>query len=165
MMGVHNQRRKIWWLLAVLLIVCSFGTTSDITAQKVALMDSRHSKQEPRGNSIKSPYVPQQPLDCESFAALVDNAVLEWHETQGTYLIIIVRLGEGERVGSLNSSRLKDVEEYLKRYKSIQYVTAEGSRVKGLGRVELYVGGKLRTAIPVEKNAAVICSGKLNPFM
>ncbi|MBA3242465.1 MAG: hypothetical protein H0T60_14645 [Acidobacteria bacterium] len=94
----------------------------------------------------------------------MDNALVEWQQMQGTYLIIIARLGEGERVNGLNRSRLKDVEDYLKRDETIKYVTAEGNRVKGSGQVELYVGGKLRAAIPIKKNDESVCSGQVNPF-
>ncbi|HEV2915268.1 MAG TPA: hypothetical protein VGX92_18460 [Pyrinomonadaceae bacterium] len=126
----------------------------------------REQEREPINESTDSFYASQRPVSCESFAALMDNAVIKWHEEPGgTYLIIIARPGEGEKTSNLSRSRLNDVEQYLKRYETIKYVTAVGSPLKGLGRVELYVGGRLSTVISVRKNSRNVCSGQVNPFL
>lgn len=114
--------------------------------------------------TAETPFIVPRPVTCESFAALVDNAFVDWQGMQGTYLIFIARSGSAEKAG-LNRPRLRHVEEYLKRYKNVRQVTAEGERVRGSGRIEIYVGGKLLTVIPVSKNAATVCSGKVNPFL
>jgi hypothetical protein len=117
------------------------------------------------GEAAAPPYVAKEPLDCQSFAHHLDEAVIKWHETGGTYLIVLARPGTAEGKSDYSRSRLNDVEDYVRRYKRLQYVTAVGSRVEGLGRVELYVGGKLLTVIPVKKNSPAACSGKVNPFL
>jgi hypothetical protein len=122
-------------------------------------------KQSRAAQSTDVTYVVKQPVSCESFAALVDNDAVKWQGNEETYLIFIARLGKTERIAELNRSRLTEIEEYLKRYKNIKYVTAEGSRVEGLGKVEIYVIGKLSTVIPVKKNDRHVCSGKVNPFL
>jgi len=167
MNALYNQLGRMRWLLAVLVAISCVA--SAMIAQANASPDTRafqksEGKQKTAGEITEPPYVPEHPVSCESFAALVDNALVEWQQMQGTYLIIIARLGEGERVNGLNRSRLKDVEDYLKRDETIKYVTAEGNRVKGSGQVELYVGGKLRAAIPIKKNDESVCSGQVNPF-
>lgn len=165
-----NQLRRTTWLIAGLIVVCCLGEVLDVNAQEgVTLhtdpLQQKEEKQKTVGESTETPYIAQKPLDCETFAALMDNAVIEWFEIQGTYLVIIARQGKGEKTDTLNVTRLKDVEDYLKHYKTIKYVTAEGSPVTDSGQVELYVGGKLRATIPVERNAKAVCSGKVNPFL
>lgn len=168
---LNKQLGRMKWLLAVLVAMSCFGAASAMIARE-SVSPAAHAsqksdgKQKPAGESTELPYVPQQPLDCESFAALVDNALIEWQEMKGTYLIVIARLGEGERGGGLGRTRLGKVESYLnQRYNGkVAYVTAEGNRVKGSGQVELYVGGKLRAAIPIKKNDESVCSGQVNPF-
>lgn len=122
-------------------------------------------KQSRAAQSTDSTYVAKQPVSCQGFAALVDNQLVEWQSNQETYLIFIARLGKEETASNLSRYRLKDVRDYLKRDPTIKYVTAQGSRVEGLGRIEIYVGGKLSTVIPVKKNDKHVCSGKVNPFL
>lgn len=121
-------------------------------------------EQKTTGKPTDPPFVPPQPVSCESFAALVDNALVDWQRMQETHVIFIARLAEGEKA-SLNKSRLRNVEDYLRRYETLKYVTAEGGRVRGLGQLELYVGGKLQIVIPLKRNAQTVCSGKVNPFL
>ncbi|MDQ2922240.1 MAG: hypothetical protein M3R52_11610 [Acidobacteriota bacterium] len=110
-------------------------------------------------------HVIQQPVDCESFAVLIDNATVEWQGMPETYLIFIARLGKGETGRNLNESRLKDVKDYLKRNITTKYILAEGSRAEDSGRVEVYVGGRLRTVITIKKDGKSVCFGKVNPFL
>ena len=132
-----------------------------VSTQSYRLRD----KQSHAAQSTDTTYVAKRPVSCESFAALVDNDAVKWQGNEETYLIFIARLGKTEKLADLNRSRLTEIEGYLKRYKNIKYVTAEGSRVEGLGQVEIYVRGKLSTVIPVKKNDKHVCSGKVNPFL
>jgi hypothetical protein len=99
-----------------------------------------------------------KPVSCEDFQAFLDHAIIEWQELKETRLILIVRLGTGERDRKLNRARLAYVEDYLKRHK-VEYVLAEGERVAGFGRFEVYVGGRLAMSIPVKKGSIKLCWG------
>lgn len=101
---------------------------------------------------------PDKPINCEDFQAHLDHAIIEWQKLDETRLILIARLGTGERGKKLNRARLDYVEDYLKTRK-VDYLLAEGERVKGFGRLEVYVGGHLIMSIPVEKGATRLCSG------
>src|SRR6185295_19940303 len=95
----------------------------------------------------------QWPMECEGAATRLDFAVVNTRKLEGAYLILIARLGTGELSSSLNQARLSGVEEYVRRTGSdLKYVLAQGSRVKGLGRIEIYVGGQLAEIMPLRKH-------------
>ena len=103
----------------------------------------------------------QWPMECEGAATRLDFAVLNTRKLEGAYLILIARLGTGEFSRSLNQARLSSVKEYVLRTGSdLKYVLAQGSRVKGLGRLEIYVGGQLAEIMPLKKNAKGYCTGR-----
>ena len=110
-------------------------------------------------NEQKAPQsLDQWPMECEGAATRLDFAVIDTQKLEGAYLIIIARLGTGEFSRSLNQTRLANAKEYvLRRGSALKYVLAEGSRVKGLGRLELYVGGQLAETLPLRKNAKGYC--------
>jgi hypothetical protein len=97
-----------------------------------------------------------QPIltSCEENIALLSTS----HEAAGEYgfIIAIARLGTGERRRELNSRRLHNVRVYLTEFDwhraAKTVITAEGERVTGLGRVELYVGGKLVGVLGIKRN-------------
>jgi hypothetical protein len=100
----------------------------------------------------------QWPMECEGAATRLDFAVINTRKLEGAYLIIIARLGSGELSRSLNQTRLASAEEYvLRRGSDLKYVLAQGNRVKGLGRLEIYVGGQLVDIMPLRKNATGYC--------
>jgi hypothetical protein len=123
------------------------------------------NKQRGDNGPQQPPYVARAPLTCESFVTLVDNARVEWQQIPESFMIFIARLGEGEKSGHLISRRFRDIEDYLKRDKDIRYVLAQGNRADGLGKIELYVGGRLSAVIPVKRNDKRVCSGRVNPFL
>lgn len=95
-----------------------------------------------------------KPTNCEFHIATLDAA----HKQAGAdgLVIVIARLGDGEQRQQLNRRRLYDVRTYLVEFdhRSPQtIITAEGERVKGYGRVELYVGGKLFYMLMIRPNA------------
>lgn len=74
-------------------------------------------------------------------------------------IIMIARVGNREPARSLNRLRLQAVRDYLKFTRAIseqRIVTAEGDPVRGLGRVEVYLDGKLFTVftLPRKRNFA-----------
>jgi hypothetical protein len=75
-------------------------------------------------------------------------------------LIVIARLGDGERNRELNHRRLHNARTYLSEYvrarASETIIIAEGERVAGYGRIELYVGGKLFRVLRLPPNADLL---------
>ncbi len=68
-------------------------------------------------------------------------------------MIAIARLGSGESSKELSRRRLENVRVYLRnRLSEGKLVVAAGETVKGLGRVEMYVGGKLVEALLANRN-------------
>jgi len=91
---------------------------------------------------------------CEENIALLSIS----HEAAGKegFIIAIARLGSGEQGRELNRRRLHNLRVYLTEFdwhrapKTV--ITAEGERVKGFGRVELYVAGKLVGVMGIKRN-------------
>lgn len=95
------------------------------------------------------------PTNCETHIAILDVA----HKDAGPagVIIMIGRLGTGEQSRELSQHRLHSARAYLTEYHGVRspdtIVVAEGERVNGYGRIELYVGGKLHTAFALRRNA------------
>ena len=101
----------------------------------------------------------QWPMECEGAEARLDFAVIDAKKSEESYLIVVSRLGSGEKSSALNNKRLAIIKEYiLRRGTELKYVLASGGRVKGLGRVELYVNGRLKDVLPYKKNAISHCA-------
>lgn len=95
---------------------------------------------------------PKNPVDCESLTTHVETAtVMAYEHGEDSYLIVIARLGDGERSRALNLNRMNTMRAFLGRGR-LKSIVAEGERVRGYGRVELYVGGKLLFVLPVGRN-------------
>lgn len=88
--------------------------------------------------------------NCESNISWLDHV----HSEAGSdgLVIAIARLGDGEQSRRLNQRRLHNVRLYLEKVRGRApktIVTAESDQVRGRGRVEFYVGGKLKGALSV----------------
>lgn len=101
--------------------------------------------------------VPAKPHNCEDALAILDFATLEAQKDKERSLIVIAHLGDSEKSSSLNWRRLKDVRENLSEKGMHQIVMASGERVKGFGRLEFYVGGKLLYVIAYPRNGRIDC--------
>jgi len=113
---------------------------------------------EQKGEQQAPKSLDQWPMECEGAATRLDFAVVNTRKLEGAYLILIARLGNGEFSSRLNQTRLASAEEYLlRRGSDLKYVLAQGSRVKGLGRLEIYVGGQLVDIMPLRKNTKGYC--------
>ena len=69
--------------------------------------------------------------------------------------ILVARLGDGERSREVHRRRLHNVRTFLTTYSDLNaknVIATEGERVRGFGRVEIYVGGKLIDVMLAEKN-------------
>jgi hypothetical protein len=90
---------------------------------------------------------PSKPGTCETHSAILDTTRNEvvYGAAKDSLVIAIARLGDGETSRDLNRRRLYNLRVHWNDYKlpAGTLVTAQGERVKGLGRIELYVAGKL----------------------
>jgi hypothetical protein len=74
---------------------------------------------------------------------------------QEDFIIIIARLGTKETSLKLNRERMQLLADYLGNTRGVpkqRIVLAEGERVRGLGRVEIYLGGRLFTVFTINRN-------------
>ncbi|HKO96599.1 MAG TPA: signal peptidase I [Pyrinomonadaceae bacterium] len=96
--------------------------------------------------------------DCEGIMMRLDSVAIAADEAGRDETVIIVsRLGNGENARSLNRRRLKQVADYLnRRLARERIISAEGARVKGLGQLEFYVGGKLNIVFKVRRNKDLV---------
>ena len=107
--------------------------------------------QDPPTTAVK---METKPTNCEFNIAVLDGA----HGKVGKddLIIVIARLGDNEQRQDLNRRRLHNIRTYLVEFDHRSpetIITAEGERVNGYGRVELYVGGKLFYVLIIRPNA------------
>lgn len=97
-------------------------------------------------------------FDCETTMMLLDFVAIADRESgKDQAIIVIARLGSGERSRSLIRRRLVPLTEYLtRRVSKDKIILAEGGRVRGLGQIELYVRGELHTVIKVKRNRDLV---------
>lgn len=83
----------------------------------------------------------------------IDRMAMEVR-TNRERLFVIVRLGTGESSRRLNRARLYNTRQYLsvKSFEPRTTVFAEGDRVEGEGRIEFYLGGRLRLVALAKRN-------------
>ena len=76
---------------------------------------------------------------------IVDSVRAKLLSGKNDFLILIARLGDGERTSELNRRRLYTVQKYFiaRGVPLGRLVVAEAERVKGYGRVEIYLRGEL----------------------
>jgi hypothetical protein len=111
--------------------------------------------QENRSKPAEAYSSPTSPVNCEDVTAYVETAMVMAQEAgEDSHLIIIARLGDGERSRKLNLDRVNTVKAFMRRWRG-RSVVAEGGRVKGFGRLEIYVGGKQVFILPLRRNAKV----------
>ena len=70
-------------------------------------------------------------------------------------IIMIARLGNAESSRKLNRHRLQMLSSYLETVRAIpkhRIVKAEGESIRGLGRIEVYLDGKLFMIFTLERN-------------
>ncbi len=128
-----KYKKYICLTIAMLVIV---SATANLSAQQKSLFDS-----------------PKQPLTCEENISYIANALTEGLKSDDLlYVIVIARLGDGERSKKLNTSRLQQVNRHLKMLRVKNVVTAKAERKKGLGQLEFYIAGNLLLTLPVDRN-------------
>lgn len=100
---------------------------------------------------------PTRPNNCEDALALLDTAAVDALTDVKSSIIVIARLGDREKSQKLNQRRLEAAVDRLKEKARNNVVGATGGRVQGLGRLELYVGGKLLYVIAYPRNGIIDC--------
>lgn len=110
--------------------------------------------------------VPNEPQNCEMNLQNLEylRDLVKKESTGAGFLIIVARLGKGERQPSLNHRRLYNVRLKLTliNVSKDRIITTEGEQVKGFGRLEFYWRGELVGAFLVNK-AKDICVGCCGP--
>ena len=105
-----------------------------------------------------SPQMETNPSTCEENISIL-GAATQAVDKDGL-LIVIARLGDGEQNRGLNNRRLHNVRAYLSEYVHARapetIITAEGERVNGYGRIELYVRGKLFHVLTIPRNGDLL---------
>ena len=131
-------------LATILLILCAFLVVA-------------------RGQAAQNPQIYGGPdgltgADCEGVMMRLDFiAVAAEASGADQTIIVIARLGTGETSRKLAGSRLRQVSDYLnRRLPRERIITAEGERVRGLGQLEFYVGGKLHSIFRVKRNRDLV---------
>lgn len=126
----NSMRKSAGLILSFWLIAAINGTPRNVRA--VPLLESNYY--------------------CEANIANLDLAHSEAGESG--LIIAVARLGDGERRRMLNHRRLHNLRTYLERFHKrarATIVTAEGERVTGSGRVEVYVGGRLFYVFDIDR--------------
>jgi hypothetical protein len=109
-------------------------------------------------------------FNCEIYSAAVDIMTSEYSELIGKsdFLVLIARLGKGETNRKFNLRRLHNVRARIEArgIDPKKFVVAEGEKVSGLGRVEVFAGGKLIEVFSVNRNRdiCVECCGPDDRF-
>lgn len=118
------------------------------------------AQEETTPGTIPASQVETEPTNCEFNVSVLTGA----HRMAGDsgLVIIIARLGTGETRRELNNRRLHNARTFLIEFGQRDphtIVTAEGDRVDGYGRVEMYVGGKLFHVLMIKLNDDLAVGG------
>lgn len=115
----------------------------------------------PLSQAVQKPsWQPPKPTlhNCEMNIHNLDSA----HHLAGDHstIIAIAHLGTGETSPALNRRRLHNVKAYLTQFgwkrAPDTVVTAEGERVNGYGRIDIYVRGGHWASLAIRRNADII---------
>lgn len=131
--------KVLHFALAISLLLIIFGTA---VAQGTVESSAAQTSQ-----------MEMKPGDCEYNVSILTAA----HNAAGAdgLVIVIARLGNGERRKEFNRRRLHNVRTFLTEFgnRAAQtIITATGERAGGYGRIELYVGGKLFHVLMIRPN-------------
>ncbi len=109
-------------------------------------------------------------INCETYSADIHIMTSDFSELieKSDFLVLVARLGKGETNRRFNQRRLHNIRERIiaRGIDPKKFIVAEGEKVNGLGRVEVYAGGKLIEVFPVPRNrdVCVECCGPDDRF-
>lgn len=154
--GIFISALGVWLILLSALLIAQEKSPA-APCRPLAPDDTSRTPPEIRAIPYCSPATP---VNCEVALVYLDNLALRVQESKDPYVIVVARLGRGEKSERLSWSRLSAVKSRLSYYlPDTKIVTAVGERVSGYGQLEFYVGGKLLYVLPYPRNANVDCSG------
>ena len=147
---------KIWkFILTLIFAFCvvsnAFAQEQDIKLEDITNYDKRL-------------------INCEQYSADIHIMTSEFSELIGKsdFIVLVARLGKGETNRRFNQRRLHNIRERIiaRGVDPKKFIVAEGEKVSGLGRVEVYAGGKLIEVFPVPRNrdVCVECCGPDDRF-
>ncbi len=126
-----NNKTGICLAIAMFVIVTA---NKSLSAQRIVSLDSL-----------------EQPVRCEENINYIATALAGGLTSDDLYVIVVARLGDGERSRKLNVFRLESIKWHLKSLRVRNAVTAEGERKKGYGQLEFYIAGKLLLILPIRR--------------
>jgi hypothetical protein len=106
------------------------------------------------GASASENHDVQSAVNHEVWLAILDDALIAVQSSKGSYLVVIARLGKGEKNARLNKRRLEIVQGFMTRDRKtpVRLAAATGEGVPELGRIELYVSNELYAVLPYLRN-------------
>lgn len=142
------------------MLLCFLIVSTLVFPMRMAVADVKAQEKDKGvgGQSLSAEFSPRAPIDCESLFALLDNAIVKWKNSDGSYLIVISNPGKSELVPGIGLRRLALVKGYLTARGAV-VVTAVGDRTAGAGTIDVYVTGRLLYRVPISKDAKRVCSG------
>jgi hypothetical protein len=144
-----------FWL--VLMSVNSFaqGKSGGVPCRPLAPEDTSGTPPEVRAVPYCSPI---GAVNCEVALAYLYQLASRVNEAKDPYVVVVARLGRGEKSERISWVRLNSAKGFLKeRSPGTTVVAAAGERVRGLGQLEFYVGGRLLYVLPYRRDANVDC--------
>jgi hypothetical protein len=142
-------------LILIAITILLFGSIA--AQERSAIKPCRSIGPERQVNSSESdlPFCsPSEPLGYEINRVYVSDAAERAKNIDGSYVIVIARLGRSE-LPRHNRARLQEIKTYLEEVLQAKTVIAEGESVRGFGRLEIYVAGKLLYVLPVRRTATL----------
>lgn len=104
----------------------------------------------PQSKSVK-----EYPSDCEHVRHILDQTLAQTSNLENVSTIIIFRLGRNETSRKVIDRRMKLVKNHIKfrNQKIGRFLLAEAEKTNGLGKLEIYIAGKLTGELFAKKNA------------
>lgn len=102
----------------------------------------------------KNSFAKETPSDCEYVRHALDESLIRTSKNENSNVIFIFRLGKDENSKKILAQRVKTVKSHLKfRVPNFnRFVIAEGEKNSGLGKLEIYVEGRLVWELYAKKN-------------
>lgn len=99
----------------------------------------------------------QSPANCEQFRHEIDEALVSMNEETDSVLIFIIRPGANEDSKKLSKKRITSIESFIKSRSSkfSKYVIAEAPKTNGLGKLEIYLKGRLISELFIKQKSVL----------
>lgn len=99
----------------------------------------------------------QTPANCEQFRHEIDEALVNMNEETDSVLIFIFKPGAKENSKKLLKKRVASIESFIKSRSSkfSKYVVAEAPKASGLGKLEIYLKGRLISELYIKHKSVL----------